>query len=529
MVLYRLCSSLCSNRSPIYEDIPGKIASMMSLFISPFLNLLSVLALFLIAGSPPPPDLSVIEKPVAKGVTFRQEITGGKTPLVVNLLKIEPKTPGVQFRSGQANDVIHNRGELRGRETIGLMAVRNRAIGAINADFFAGTGDPLGLEIIDGELVSEPMNFRACLALLPDHQNQIEMGVMRSVGVLETDKKITLPLAGINRVPQEGEIIVETPRFAGASALHSPGVRVVVSGVNLPLRPSQTLRGTVETVTPLSKNEAMSNCPADKICLIAFGGASDLLIKSLKTRDAVTLGFGLFPTSPLTEKKPIWADAQQAVSGGPWLVKAGVLALDDEAERFNKADFVTARHPRSAFGVTKDGTILLVAVDGRAKWSAGVSLKELAEIMLKHGAINAINLDGGGSTSLFVGGGIVNAPSDGRLRPVADGLLVFADPLDAPELTEDSSTSEPGEFHLEPAPLTDGIPLRINERLTFRVVTARGKPIPASRPVIWGTEDGFGFITQNGVFESYRAGRGTVTARVGGRTLRIGVTISAKN
>ena len=86
--------------------------------------------------------------------------------------------------------------------------------------------------------------------------------------------------------------------------------------------------------------------------------------------------------------------------------------------------------------MTKDRHLLLVTVDGRQSQSVGMSLGELAALMLRLGAVQAMNLDGGGSTTMFVGGGIVNGPSDGALRPIADSLLLYADDANLPDGTD---------------------------------------------------------------------------------------------
>ena len=99
-----------------------------------------------------------------------------------------------------------------------------------------------------------------------------------------------------------------------------------------------------------------------------------------------------------------WTDISQAIGGGPWLVHEGRTAVDGEQEGFSAASFVNQRHPRTAAGVTFSGTLVLATVDGRQAFSRGASLTEMASIMLKYGAVEAINLDGGGSTSMVVNG-----------------------------------------------------------------------------------------------------------------------------
>ncbi len=94
------------------------------------------------------------------------------------------------------------------------------------------------------------------------------------------------------------------------------------------------------------------------------------------------------------------------------------------------AGFATDRHPRTALARLESGKILLVTVDGRQPGiSVGMSLQALAELLLEFGAVDAINLDGGGSTTMVVHNKIVNKPSDQTgERPVSDAILVFSKP-----------------------------------------------------------------------------------------------------
>ncbi|MBU5626655.1 phosphodiester glycosidase family protein [Oscillibacter sp. MSJ-2] len=114
------------------------------------------------------------------------------------------------------------------------------------------------------------------------------------------------------------------------------------------------------------------------------------------------------------------SDLQQAVGGGPWLVKEGeVQEVEDQ------------RHPRTAVGIKEDGSILLVVADGRSSVSAGLTFVELARYMKDLGAVEALNLDGGGSSAAVVKNPdtyaleVKNVPSDGTERPVGNTLLVI--------------------------------------------------------------------------------------------------------
>ena len=91
-----------------------------------------------------------------------------------------------------------------------------------------------------------------------------------------------------------------------------------------------------------------------------------------------------------------------------------------------RAGFAEELHPRTAVGLRADGTWIFVVVDGRQPGlSIGMNLKEVAELMQSLGCVDALNLDGGGSSTLCVLGKVVNSPSDAaRERPVSDAIIV---------------------------------------------------------------------------------------------------------
>lgn len=117
------------------------------------------------------------------------------------------------------------------------------------------------------------------------------------------------------------------------------------------------------------------------------------------------------------------------LQAGPLLVRDGV-AIEGDREGFSAgaaqfdSDITIERHPRAALGLTADGRLLAVACDGRAAGEAGLLLDELAELLVAHGAHSAINLDGGGSTSLVCGGELVNSPREGDGTPLPGGRAV---------------------------------------------------------------------------------------------------------
>jgi hypothetical protein len=123
-----------------------------------------------------------------------------------------------------------------------------------------------------------------------------------------------------------------------------------------------------------------------------------------------------------------FAEAVEAVGGGPRIVTAGRIDVRAAAERFGVLSGVGAGapSPRTAAGITAAGNLLLVTVDGRSAGARGMTLEQLAQYMIWLGARDAMNLDGGGSTTCFVSAvGVVNRPSDGAERPIFSAIGVI--------------------------------------------------------------------------------------------------------
>ena len=118
---------------------------------------------------------------------------------------------------------------------------------------------------------------------------------------------------------------------------------------------------------------------------------------------------------------PEWKGVKHIISGGPYLVKDGKVYVDMTAQ---KLQAIGGRNPRSAIGYTADNNIILVAVDGREGSSIGMTLMELANFMQSIGCVGAINLDGGGSTVMYVNGRVVNNPQTTGGIPLSNAIVL---------------------------------------------------------------------------------------------------------
>ena len=135
----------------------------------------------------------------------------------------------------------------------------------------------------------------------------------------------------------------------------------------------------------------------------------------------------LLALAPGTRMRLRWSlglpGVYDVVGGMPILIQDGQEVVGAGSTSFCR------RNPRTGIGFTDSGGVILVVVDGRQpKWSVGASLREFAEIMHDLGAVQALNLDGGGSSTMVVEDEVVNRPSDGNLRRISNAVLVLAGP-----------------------------------------------------------------------------------------------------
>jgi hypothetical protein len=165
-----------------------------------------------------------------------------------------------------------------------------------------------------------------------------------------------------------------------------------------------------------------SAIPANGAVLAAYGsGLRTSEVQALREGDTVKV---LLTTLPrLSDRRP----PSLLIGGWPWIVRAGqIVAQDARTVEGTISRNAEQRHPRTAIGFSRNGkTLYLLAVDGRSERSVGMTLVELATLMRRLGAWQAMNFDGGGSTTFVIGGQVVNRPSDPNgERAVGNALAV---------------------------------------------------------------------------------------------------------
>ncbi|HEY6015076.1 MAG TPA: phosphodiester glycosidase family protein, partial [Candidatus Limnocylindrales bacterium] len=295
----------------------------------------------------------------------------------------------------------------------------------------------------------------------------------------------------INQLRRSGELALYTPHFNSRTSSVASGVDIIVSGVALPIRTSGTWTGTVQQT-----RIADGGGPIDPGAVVITVPSTSPLV-NLQPGEQVTI------TTTVT---PGWESVTQAVGGREWIVRDGAPYISPHPA---SADEI---HPRSAVGLTADGRLILATVDGRESGvSEGVRLTELAELMMERGAVQAINLDGGGSSTLVVRRAgtetpvIVNKPSDGVERPVTNSIQVVSTMPTGPLAT----------LNVKPA-------ARKVYRNTTIDFTASGmdagyNPVPiGAGQLAWSLTAPVGTIDANGHFVATSPGTAQVVATVNG-------------
>jgi hypothetical protein len=211
------------------------------------------------------------------------------------------------------------------------------------------------------------------------------------------------PVNGVNRERRADELIVYRPSFDQTTGTNAFGAEAIVKG------------GVVTEQVDLRGN---STIPADGFVLSGHGRARSWIMQNLPPGTPVLVRMRFVSRAA----DPRWDRVIHAIGGGPHLLARGLVS----DEGFTNT-LVGRRHPRTALGVLPDGRILLLVVDGRSPpHSLGMTLVELALEMRRLGAVDAMNLDGGGSSTMVVSGRVVNLPSDENgERAVATSLLVL--------------------------------------------------------------------------------------------------------
>jgi hypothetical protein len=379
----------------------------------------------------------------AKGYTGLRTVytgeDGGETtgPWVVHVLEIEPDLYNGTVMTELATEIVP------GRETLTSISDRTNSLAAINGGYFVigendGTpGDLAGISVIDGALVSEAVDGRTSLILAPGSGEGADIAALSDTITATSSDGATREVDGLNRKPglirgcggdggdspteqpkhdftctDASELILFTSDF-GTNTEPGPGVETVLDSSGRVIEVRGTRGGTI---------------PENGSVLSGTGKAARWLLAHAKPKKTINI------TTNFTAGSAPLAPGTGVVNGGPRLLSNSEPDITAYAEGFVWPEnpefyyrFGVRRNPRTLAGITPEGNLLLLAVDGRQPgYSVGTSFEESARIMRALGAEEAVNLDGGGSTTITIGEELMNRPSDPTgERPIGDALVLL--------------------------------------------------------------------------------------------------------
>lgn len=280
-----------------------------------------------------------------------------------------------------------------GRATVTQIAKSNGAVAAVNAGYFDTDGTLIGDTRIEGKTAGTFYIPRTGMGIMAD--GSVRFGKTAYYGEVNigSDKLI---LAGVNAPRGTNGLILYNELYGQYTGTNEYGMEYVIQNGR---------------VARIQQNNTFIQ--PGTVVLSAHGTSKDRLAK-LKVGDKVTIGetFG-------TELE----EARTIIGAGPELVKNGVIHVTTSEEQV-ASDIARGRAPRTAMGVTADKHWVLLVIDGRQSHSIGATLQETGELLKKFGVVDGYNLDGGGSSAMYLKNRVVNKPSDGAERRVASAVII---------------------------------------------------------------------------------------------------------
>lgn len=342
------------------------------------------------------------------GIRWRQQMltigndpssSQGAQPVTVISFELEPRTPGLKLRPIMPNASNQS---IAGIFPLIQTAQQAQSVLAINGGFFNRVNQlPLGLIQIDGQVRSGPILNRGVVAWTPNGSVEFDRYSLQETATIGNQ---SFALTHLNSAFVQAGVARYTPAWGSSYQTLSDG-EVVMEVIGDRIS-TQTTIPTVGTVVPIPSNGYL------------------LTFRSNRTA-AASVAIGTPVSLSSAPSNPKIASAFYAIGGGPLLIKDRQIVLDAAAEKFNAA-FIKERAARSAIGRLSNGNLLIVSVQptlGRG----GPTLTEMTQIMQQFGAIDALNLDGGSSTTLHLGGlggHILDRPSRSGAR-VHNAIGIF--------------------------------------------------------------------------------------------------------
>jgi hypothetical protein len=378
-------------------------------------RLLSTLAVSSLAAVVLVPAVAGAPRELWPGVTFEpgvQFTTRG--PVAINVLR-GPRPGGLTTLAPVlSNDAVV------GRETLTSMQARLRptaTAAGVNGDYFTlATGKPSGVLMRDAQLVTQPNGGRSSAGIRSDGVLDVRRVAFAGTWRASVTAR---PLGALNTAPSANGAALYTDAYGASTPALAGSAAVIV----FPFPAATPEIGLTAPIVEARPEGGAVAIPPGGAVLVARGTHAAALRAEAPAGGTMTVTLGL---------RPSWPNVVGAIGGGPQIVRNG-------APIFRAGEVFTTkqlgpRAPRSAVGQLRDGRIVLVAVDGRQPgYSIGLTNFELAQALVRLGAVTGMALDSGGSTTMAFDGTLLNRPSDGKERRISTALMFLYQGVFAPE------------------------------------------------------------------------------------------------
>lgn len=402
------------------------------------------------------------------------------------IMDIDLQDPTTSIQAGLPNGNVAAMTTVRDQANAAVAAGK-QVVGAVNGDFFnTSTGVPIGNVIHNGNLLKS--SSRETFGITEDGQALI--GYPNASFTLQVEDT-TQPIHHLNDVRQSNQLALYSPE-AKQTRTNEFGTEVVLSNIEGTVHQPGTATATIEKVI---KNVGNEKIEQGKLVLSGHGTMAAFL-------DNLQPGQELSISTTIAEE---WQSVTEAIGGQYVLVK------DGQKTNLPSNAFTTATAPRTAVGIRENGSVFFIVMDGRLPgYAEGINVYELQNMMHELGAVEALNFDGGGS-STFVARqqgeadlSVVNVPSDGTERGVANSLLVVS--------TTDTGALE--KLALKPSQLL--MLAGSSHPFQAKGMDAHFNPVPIEETITWDvTDTALGTINEGGIFQ---AGNTAATGNVIGST-----------
>lgn len=338
-------------------------------------------------------------------------------PWYIQILEVDLTVPGNKITTALANDRLGNGFEKTSALSTRKSVSGNVVVGAINGDFYgiSAPNNPYGFlgnsQIINSEYVFGRAHIRSSFGVMNHKKPVVQvLDFFTTITVANSQPRI---INECNSQRGTDALILYNKYFGPSTLTNSFGTEVEIQPIDSFVTNSNTR--CIVTAKQIGVGNMTIN--PSRYILSGHGASKTFLDQNFNVGDTVILKMGT---------SPIIGNVTALIGGGPRLLINGVKPTTYVGFEGFGSDFVNTRHPRTAVGFNQDSTkVYFVVVDGRQpSLSVGMTLDELANLMLSIGAYNAVNLDGGGSSTMVVHNQVVNSPSDpGGERSVANALF----------------------------------------------------------------------------------------------------------